>query len=173
VEVDLDLDPWGREGTYRFFVWENHRHHELAFSLRPDEHNRGFGVNFDQALTEHIGVWGRYGGQDGRVAHFDRAASLGVQIGGGLVNRPFDAFGVAYGLTMIGDRYAAVQSFSGNPEFDANEGYLEAYYRFVLSGDGAQFGAAVSPDVQFITNAGGDGSIDPIVVYGIRFQAFF
>lgn len=173
AEIDLDLDPWGREGTYRMFVWENHRHHDLTSSLDPDLRNRGLGVNFDQALTEHVGIWGRYGVQDGRVAHFDRAGSLGVQVGGGLMSRPSDAFGVAYGLTMIGDRYKAFQSSSGNPEFDANEGYLEAYYRCVLSGDGERIGVAVSPDVQYITHAGGDRSIDPIVVYGIRFQAFF
>lgn len=173
AEVDLDLDPWGREGTYRFFVWGNHRHHDPAFSLLPDARNRGLGVNFDQALTTHVGIWGRYGVQDGRVAQFDRAASLGVQIGGGLVNRPFDVFGMAYGLTMIGDPYTAAQALSGNPQFDANEGYLEAYYRCVLSGDGERIGVAVSPDVQYVTNAGGDRSIDPIAVYGIRFQAFF
>ncbi len=173
AEIDLDLDPFGRDGTYRIFVWENHRHHEPAFSLLPDTMNRGLGVNFDQALTEHVGIWGRYGVQDGRVAFFDRAASLGVQVGDGLMNRPSDAFGVGYGLTMIGDQYRAFQSSSGNPQFNANEGYLEAYYRYVVSGDGQLLGAAVSPDFQYITNAGGDRSIDPIVVYGVRFQAFF
>ncbi len=173
AEGDLTLDPFGRDGTYRFFVWENHRHHDPAFSLDPDFRNRGWGVNFDQAITEHIGIWGRYGGQDGRVAHFDRAASLGVQLGGGMMNRPSDAFGIAYGLTMIGSRYSAFRSSSGSPEFDADEGYLEAYYRCVLSGDGERIGVAVSPDVQYVTNAGGDRSIDPIVVYGVRFQAFF
>jgi hypothetical protein len=173
AEIDWDLDPFGRDGTYRIFVWENHKHHEPAFSLLPDTRNRGVGLNFDQALTEYLGIWGRYGVQDGRVAHFDRAASLGVQLGGGKMNRPSDAFGIAYGLTMIGDRYKAFQSSSGNPEFDANEGYLEAYYRCVLSGDGERIGVAVSPDVQYVTNAGGDRSIDPIVVYGVRLQAFF
>jgi carbohydrate-selective porin OprB len=42
-----------------------------------------------------------------------------------------------------------------------------------MSGDGEALGVAVSPDIQYVTNAGGDGSIDPIVVYGVRFQAFF
>ncbi|MFZ5875213.1 MAG: carbohydrate porin [Nitrospirota bacterium] len=173
AEVDVTLDPFGRDGTYRFFVWENHRHHDPDFSLMPDERNRGFGINFDQVLTDRVGLWGRYGVQDGRVAHFDRAASLGVQIDGGIGNRPFDAFGMAYGLTMIGDPYAAYQASLGNPQFDANEGYFEAFYRYVLSGDGERIGVAVSPDVQYVTNAGGDRSIDPIVVYGMRFQAFF
>jgi hypothetical protein len=173
AEVDLDLDPFGREGTYRFFVWTNHRHHDPAFSLDPDLRNRGWGFNFDQSVSENVGVWGRYGVQDDRVAFFDRSASIGFQVAGRGIGRTHDAVGVGYGLTMIGDEYQARQAAAGKPQFDENEGYLEAYYRYVLSGDGALFGAAVSPDVQYVTNAGGDGSIDPIVVYGIRFQAFF
>jgi hypothetical protein len=172
-EVDLDLDPSGREGTYRFFLWENHRHHEPAFSLDPDRRNRGWGVNFDQAVSKHVGVWGRYGVQDDEVAFFDQSISGGVEMSGGAINRPHDAFGLGYGLTMIGDEYQAAQAAGGQSQFDANEGYLEAYYRFVLSGDGSLIGAALSPDVQYITNAGGDNSIDPIVVYGVRLQTFF
>ncbi|MEW6681866.1 MAG: carbohydrate porin [Nitrospirota bacterium] len=173
AEVDLDLDAFGREGTYRFFVWANHRHHEPAFSLDPDFRNRGWGFNFDQAVSAHVGIWARFGVQDDRVAFFDRSASVGVQLGGGGIGRPHDAFGVGYGLTMIGDEYQASQAAAGAPQFDANEGYLEAYYRYVLSGDGERIGVAVSPDVQYATNAGGDRSIDPIMVYGVRFQAFF
>jgi ribosomal protein S18 acetylase RimI-like enzyme len=173
AEVDLALDPFGRQGTYRFFVWENHRHHDPAFSLDPDFRNRGWGFNFDQSVSEHVGIWARLGVQDDRVAFFDRAASIGFELGGGSVGRPHDAFGVGYGLTMIGDEYRDAQAAAGNPQFSANEGYLEAYYRYVVSGDGQLLGAAVSPDFQYITNAGGDRSIDPITVYGVRFQAFF
>ncbi len=173
VEVDLALDLFGRDGTYRVFAWANHRQHKPEFSLDPDFRNRGLAVNFDQALTDHVGVWGRYGVQDDRVAFFDRSASLGFQIGGEAIGRPHDAFGMGYGLTMIGDEYQAAQATAGNPQFDANEGYLEAYYRHVMSGDGETLGVAVSPDVQYVTNAGGDGSIGPIAVYGVRLQVFF
>lgn len=173
VEVDLALDPFGRDGTYRVFAWANHRHHSPAFSLDPDFRNRGLGVNFDQALTDHVGIWGRYGVQDDQVAFFDRSASLGIQLSGGAIGRPHDAFGVGYGLTMIGDEYQVSQAAAGAPQFDANEGYVEAYYRYVVSGDSELLGVAVSPDIQYVTNAGGDQSIDPIVVYGIRLQAFF
>jgi hypothetical protein len=173
LEVDVALDPFGREGTYRFLVWENHRHHKPEFSLDPDFRNRGLAFNFDQALTDHVGVWGRYGVQDDRVAFFDRSASIGFQISAEAIGRRYDAFGVGYGLTMIGDQYRAAQSAAGAPQFDANEGYLEAYYRYVISGDGETIGSAVSPDFQYVTNAGGDRSIDPIAVYGVRLQAFF
>lgn len=173
AETNVRLSPFGREGTYRLFVWENHRHHDPAFSLNPDLRNRGVGLNFDQEVSKHVGIWGRYGVQDGQVAFFDRAASVGVQLGGGLINRPLDAWGFGYGLTMIGDPYRAHRSSLGAPQFDANEGYLETYYRYVLSGVGESLSVAISPDFQYVTNAGGDDSIDPIAVYGIRMQAFF
>jgi hypothetical protein len=173
AEVDVDLDLLGREGTYRFFAWQNHRHHKPDSSLNPDRENRGVGFNFDQALTAQVGLWGRYGVQDSQIAHFDRSASAGVQLAGKGIGRPHDALGVGYGLTMISDDYEAAQVTAGNPQFNTNEGYFEAYYRHVVSGDGEFLGVSLSPDVQYIANPGGDSSLDPIVVYGFRLQAFF
>jgi carbohydrate-selective porin OprB len=138
-----------------------------------DRKNQGIGFNFDQEVTEHVGVWGRYGTQDSRVASFDRSLTAGIQLGGGAFGRPHDALGVGYGLTMISDEYEAAQAVASNPQFNANEGYFEAYYRYVVDGDAEVRGVSLSPDVQYITNAGGDSSLDPIVVYGLRLQAFF
>lgn len=173
AEIDVDLDLFGRGGTYRFFAWQNYRHHKADSSLNTDRENRGAGFNFDQALTDHVGMWGRYGVQDGQIAHFDQSVSAGFQVAGWGVGRPHDALGIGYGLTMISDDYEAASAVAGNPRFNANEGYFEAYYRYVVSGDGELLGVSLSPDVQYITNAGGNRSLDPIVVYGLRLQAFF
>jgi carbohydrate-selective porin OprB len=178
VEADFKA-TWGeRRGTYRVYAWQNRSHHTNGggFNLLAgwqDRKNHGIGVNFDQELTEHVGVWGRYGTQDSRVASFDRSLTAGIQLGGGAFGRPHDALGVGYGLTMIGDEYEAAQAALGSPEFSGNEGYWETYYRYVIDGDAEIRGVSLSPDVQYITNAGGDRSLDPIVVYGLRLQAFF
>ena len=178
VEADLKA-AWGeRRGTYRVYAWQNRSHHTtgVVSNLLPggqDRKNHGIGVNFDQEVTEHVGVWGRYGMQDSRVASFDRSLTAGIQLGGGAFGRSRDALGIGYGLTMISDEYEAAQAALGSPEFSGNEGYWEVYYRYVVDGDAEVRGVSLSPDVQYITNAGGDSSLDPIVVYGLRLQAFF
>jgi len=178
VEADFNA-AWGeRRGTYRVYAWQNRSHHTAdgTSNLLPggqDRKNQGIGFNFDQEVAEHVGVWGRYGTQDSRVASFDRSLTAGIQLSGGAIGRPHDALGVGYGLTMISDEYEAAQAVASNPQFNANEGYFEAYYRYVVDGDAEVRGVSLSPDVQYITNAGGDSSLDPIVVYGLRLHAFF
>lgn len=173
AEADVHASVGGRQGTYRLYAWQNRSHHSNLLAGGQDLKNSGVGVNIDQELTEDLGLWARYGTQEGQVASFDRSIAAGLQLSGGIMGRPHDALGVGYGLTMISSEYRDAQAASGSPQFDQDEGYLEVYYRFVASGDGETQGVALSPDVQYITNPGGDGSLDPITVYGARVQAFF
>ena len=173
AEADLHASVAGRQGTYRFYAWQNRSRHRNLLAGGQDLKNSGIGLNFDQELTEDLGLWARYGTQDGQVASFDRSMTAGLQLSGGIMGRPQDALGIGYGRTRISSDYRDAQAANGFPQFDQDEGYLEAYYRFVYSGDGQTQGVALSPDVQYITNAGGDGSLDPITVYGARVQVFF
>ncbi|MEO5656269.1 MAG: carbohydrate porin, partial [Nitrospiria bacterium] len=173
AEADIHANWAGREGNYRFYVWQNRSHHSNLLPGGRDLKNQGIGLNVEQHLSDHLGIWARYGTQKGAVAAFDRSMSGGLHISGGFFGRPHDAIGVGYGLTMISGDYRAAQAAAALPEFDRNEGYFETYYRLVLSGDGETQGFAVSPDIQYITHAGGNSALEPITVYGIRVQAFF
>lgn len=181
AEVDLKPKLAGKEGNYRFYAWQNSLPHyrlngdgissfvtaignpsDKAPSELIGNKNSGFGINFDQVLTDNLGLWARLGIQDGDVSQFDRHVSGGLQISGNLFNRPEDVIGIGVALTMISDAY---KNASG---FDGNEIYAEAYYNIT-----AREGFQVTPDIQYIVNPGGDDNQDPFLVYGIRAGVMF
>ena len=183
AEVDLKPNLGGKEGTYRIYYWENHLPHYDDFltvnggtATAPDpisgeevptgallgDKNTGFGISLDQVLTDNFGIWARLGMQDGDVSQFDRHVSAGVQIAGGAFGRPDDAAGVGLGMTMVSDAYKDALGFSDN------ELYAEAYYNMLV-----KEGFQVSPDIQYVSNPGGDGSQDPFFVYGVRAGVMF
>lgn len=172
AEVVFEPHWGGREGHYRAYAWQN-RLLRPRFLGGEDTDNRGFGVSADHQMTDHLGLWARFGTQDGAVAPFDRATAAGIHLGGGLFGRPDDTFGLGYATLTMSDEYRTSQAAAGFPEFDGDEGYWEAYYRIVFSGDAVAQGVSLTPDVQYVTNAGGDTSLDPIVIWGLRLQALF
>lgn len=181
AEVDLKPKPAGKEGNYRFYAWQNSLPHyrvdgdgNIAFLTatgNPSDNppadmigdkNTGFGISLDQALTDNLGLWTRLGIQDKDVSQFDRHVSGGIQLSGAALGRPEDVIGVGLGLTMISDAY---KDASG---LDGNELYAEAYYNMTV-----KEGFQVTPDIQYISNPGGDDEQDPFLVYGIRAGVMF
>ncbi len=162
VEVEYELYSGDLEGHYRLNYWSNESNH--ATLLNPAvtlTKNHGMGLSFDQAFTEHFGVWGRFGLQDGAVAKYDRHASIGLELKG-LPGRSEDVLGIAVGQTWISDDYKTVSGFSSNE-------YLGEVYYNVSVGDGFY----ITPDFQYISNPGGNAAINPISIYGIRGQLDF
>ncbi len=76
--------------------------------------------------------------------------------------RDNDVAGVAYGQAILSDDY---EDTLGNPE---DEGHFEAYYRITVNDH-----LAITPDIQVISNALGDGDSDTILVGGVRGQLTF
>lgn len=171
-EVVLEPHWGGREGHYRFYAWRS-RTLRAPLLGGADMENHGIGFSADHQVTDHLGVWARYGAQNGAVAPFDRSTALGIHLGGGVFGRRADTFGIGYATLAISNEYRMSRVAGGSIEFDADEHDWEAYYRIVFSGDGVTQGIALTPDVQWIANAGGDRSIDPIVIWGLRMQALF
>ncbi|MBI4715799.1 MAG: carbohydrate porin [Nitrospirae bacterium] len=182
VIAELDLKPKlaGKEGNYRFYAWQNSLTHYGDFLTmvggtagsesdppapsKPvvGDQNTGFGISLDQVLTDNLGVWARLGIQDGDVAQFDRHVSAGLQISGGVFGREEDVAGIGVGMTMVSDAYKATSNLSDN------ELYAEAYYNMTV-----KEGFQVTPDIQYVSNPGGDGSQDPFFVYGVRAGVMF
>src|SRR3972149_6893692 len=185
AEVDLKPKLVGKEGNYRFYVWQNSLPHYRMdndddgnpinpifvtsvgnpFATLPagteliGNKNPGFGINFDQALTDNLGIWARLGIQDGDVSQFDRHLSGGLQLSGGAFGRPDDVLGLGLALTMISDAYKDTSS-----GLNSNELYAEAYYNIAVKEGFFQ----VTPDIQYVANPGGNGDRDSFVVYGVR-----
>ncbi len=172
----------GRQGNYRFYAWIDGRNHVKNGNLpwvtesykdpHADENQTGFGVSFDQELTDNIIAFFRYSYTDNDLATwsddhwemipFNQVWSAGFQISGAYWKRKDDAVGLAYGQTLLTSDYKDANDHTGN------EQYVEAYYRFQLH---ERF--ALTGDFQWIRNAGGNSDASDIYIFGLRSQVDF
>jgi high affinity Mn2+ porin len=173
----------GREGNYRFYGWGRLTPHcmsksdptvfldcslvDSADQIRIEGRNVGVGASLDQQLSDSVGFWARMGFQDPHVSQFNSAFSVGVTTSGSPIGRPNDAIGIAYGIAIPSGDYKEATGFS------EIEHYIEIYYKFVVTGDGSTTGFHLTPDFQLVANPGGDGSVHPVIVPGLRAQFHF
>ena len=173
----------GKEGNYRFYGWGRLTPHcrnksdptvflncnlvDSADQIRIRGSNIGVGVSLDQQLSDSVGFWARLGFQNPDVSQFDKAFSTGVVTSGALIGRPNDALGIAYGIVLPSSDYKKATGFSNI------EHYAEIYYKFVITGDGFTTGFHLTPDIQLVINPGGNGSVHPVIVPGLRAQFHF
>jgi high affinity Mn2+ porin len=113
VEWERRYTPRGRFGALRILGFANREHAgtyreavlangatDIEATRRNGTLKYGFGVNFEQSLTPEIGVFGRYGWNDGKTeswafTQIDRSLSGGVSVNGKLWKRKNDHLGVA------------------------------------------------------------------------------
>ena len=175
IAGQLNLKPnfLDRNGNYRFIAWLSNRDHtEWNNSFNIQEEACGFGICFDQELTDTLGAFARYGWQDpevylnGESFSLEHSYSIGLQLEGTLWKRNEDVLGCAFGQIFPSDDYKNANSV--NAEI---ESHLEAYYSFK-----ANKHLTLSPDIQVIWNPYGDDAAngkDTILVGGLRGQVDF
>ena len=153
----------GREGNYHFHVIYDARNYTDIDTGDVTE-NTSFGLSADQEIMDGIGVFARYGVMDDGIDEnlVKSAISAGVSLSGSLWNRENDVVGIAAGVLAINEDSSSV---AANPD---DEGHFEVYYKI---GYGEHF--TLTPDLQVVTNAGGDADNDTITVYGLRAQMNF
>lgn len=151
-----------KEGNYRIYGWINNTPHtEFLNPSEDDEKNYGFGFSFDQFITEKIGVFGRFGWQNGEVSEIEYGWSVGMNISGDSWGRKEDNLGIAFAQNIFSDDYEK----AGNP--GKTESIFEIYYAWKLN----EY-ITISPDIQVVWNAGGEDR-DAIGVFGVRGQIDF
>lgn len=178
VATQLNLKPklFNRSGNYRFLGWTNDRQHtKWDDSTVTKGEGYGFGISFDQELTDNLGAFLRYGWQDPeqRLNGLDDDFSLehswstGLQLKGSIWGKDDDVFAIAYGQAIPSDDYKN----AGTNLNAHSEDHLEAYYSFKVNDH-----LTLSPDVQVIWDPyGGDATNgdDTITVFGLRGQVDF
>ena len=162
-----------RDGNYRFYGWYNDKNHiRWDNSLADKKASYGFGLSFDQQISEILGVFVRYGWQDPNVYaqgsdfSLEQSWSAGLQLGGSLWGRDEDILAIAFGQVAPSDDYKEANSLRAK-----SEEHFEVYYSFKVNDH-----LTLSPDLQVIWNPyGGDAANgdDTIVVGGIRSQVDF
>jgi Carbohydrate-selective porin, OprB family len=163
----------GKPGNYRFLAWENGTGHtKWADPAKDKENSSGYGLSFDQELTDVVGLFVRYGWQDPKVFlngnnfSLEQSWSLGPQFKGSFWGRPNDVLGMGFGQVIPSNKYKEVNGLRALPE-----DHLECYYSFKLNDH-----FSLSPDLQVVWNPYGKDAVNgdgPIVIGGMRGQMEF
>jgi carbohydrate-selective porin OprB len=162
AELAVMPEMFGRPGTYRMHVWHNNTNHEkLRNPQKNKESGTGFGISFDQYLTEEVCVFARWGKQSSDIYEAQQVWSLGFQVAGSAWTRPDDVFGLAYGRAVLSNAYR--DTLRGDNIRTADEGRFEVYYKFQLN----EY-ISLSPDLQVAHNLTGARKANTVTIFGLR-----
>ncbi|HXE54417.1 MAG TPA: carbohydrate porin [Tepidisphaeraceae bacterium] len=101
----------------------------------------GFGLSWEQAITDSLGIWGRLGWNDGHTESFvfteiDRTATIGMSLKGAPWRRPADVIGAAIASNGLAHNHRDYLAAGGHgfiigdgqlPHYALEQDY-EAYY---------------------------------------------
>jgi carbohydrate-selective porin OprB len=144
-------------GNFRLYGWSNGQATQFNHGVTGEVH-RGWGASVDQHIGDTITLFGRIGVSTHGSVKFDRAVTLGSEVGGSHWSRPADAIGLALGWLRPSEEYRAV-----NPAHEDTERLLELFYRWHLNSQ-----LAMTPDLQLVRHAAGDSSADLLRFVGVR-----
>ncbi|MBU4346223.1 MAG: carbohydrate porin [Candidatus Omnitrophica bacterium] len=179
-QVHFKTNFFNLAGNYRFLGWYNNAYHtKWLDESKQKEGVYGFGLSFDQKVTDITTAFLRYGWQGPKVYNPDIKAtgdltyslehswSAGLQVEGKPWGREKDVLAFAVGQVFPSDDYKKADSARRAKA----EGHLESYYRIFINDH-----LSISPDFQYIWNPFGKDVADDtsdIFVGGIRAQVDF
>jgi high affinity Mn2+ porin len=188
LEMENRFEINERPGALRLMTFLNHAHmgdYTETLQLMPVDpditktrsyrYKYGFGMSFDQALTDDIGFFSRLGWNDGHTeswafTEIDRTASAGFVMGGRYWCRPDDRVGLAGILNGISGPHRAYLE-AGGIGFIIGDGklkyglesILETYYAWKIAN-----GIVLTLDFQEVVNPGYNTQRGPVEVGSIR-----
>ena len=167
AETQLKLFD-GLTGNYRLYAWNRSSGEDFDYlTTGQTTQHTGIGVSIDQRVGDGITVFGRYGNLIKGELPFNQAVAVGAQLSGSYWNRGGDAFGIGFSWLQTGSGYkSATYDWNGNALTFVPSGaetITELYYRYRLS---PQF--ELSPDFQWLTQAGGNADAKSVTVFGLR-----
>ncbi len=140
----------------------------------------GFGVNFEQALTNDIVAYGRFGWNNGKTeswayTEIDQTFQAGAGFMGRMWKRKYDRAGIAFVSNGISSEHARYLSYGGlgfilgdGGLTYGRENILETYYTAH-----AWRGIYLGPDLQYIVNPGYNQVRGPVTVPSFRLHIEF
>ena len=167
AEINLKPEIRGRAGNYRVYGWYNGKEHE-NFRDASDTNavNYGVGLSLDQAVTDWLGIFARYGWQSPDVSQIEASWSAGLQWTAPLPWRPNDRLGVAYGRVCLSGPWESAGRDDGISS--ADEGHAELYYSLAVR-DWVQ----LTPDIQWVRHPNGERARDDIWILALRARLTF
>lgn len=175
---------YSKDGTVRALAFLNHANmgvyrnadRDISVARKAGTLKYGFGLNLEQRLTENVGLFSRFGWDDGKTeswtfTEIDRTASGGISVRGSRWKRANDTFGMAVAVNALSGDHRAYLSRGGygfiigdgRLEHPGRETIFEAYY--ALQVDKL---LTISPDYQFIANPAYSRDRGPVNVFSVR-----
>ena len=193
LEIEHSHDLLGHPGKVRLFAFRNHANmgnfdEALAYQrangdatpdlakVRRNQNKIGAGLNVEQGLTDNVGVFGRFGFNNGKTetyqfAEADRSISGGVSVKGAPWGREKDTVGVAVARTDISAAHrnylaaGGIGAFIGDgklPHYRAEQ-LFETYYNLALTSH-----ASLAADYQHISNPAYNADRGPVNIFALR-----
>lgn len=143
----------------------------------------GFIINFEQEISQEIGVFGRFSYNDGHnetwaFTEIDRSLSVGLTSTGARWKRPTDRLGVAAVANGLSQDHRAYLA-AGGSGFILGDGRLDYGLEYIgevyYSIDFPRYHAALSPDYQIVFNPGYNTSRlpGPVHIVALRVHVEF
>lgn len=172
-QLEVGREVFGRAGVYRLYAWNRGRAAPFANEFDDTlESHSGWGLSMNQSLNERLAVFARYGHSLHGRMRFERALTLGAEVGGAGWGRAEDRIGVAAGWLDTGKAFrAAAPALDADGDGVADFGYapdgaekqIELYYAWR-----ANEKLELSPHLQWIISPGGDSARENIAILGLR-----
>jgi high affinity Mn2+ porin len=149
-------------------------------SARAYRRKYGFGLNWEQKITDNVGVFSRLGWNNGQVEGWmyndsNWTGSLGTSVKGAFWRRKKDTFGLAFVVSGASRSNQEFLEAGGADILDGDgaltygsEKVMEAYYNFAIWKN-----IQVTPDYEFVDNPAFNRDRGPVSVFGIRFHGQF
>ena len=148
----------GLPGNYRIYAWRQSQASHFDEAQTAAEVHAGVGLSVDQRISDNLQLFARLGRQVQGNVRFDRAATVGVEIGGNAWERSADSLGLGFAWLRSSNAW---RDFAGSSQ---NERMIELYYRWRIS---RQF--ELSPDLQYIMRPAGSNA-SALRLIGLRAQ---
>ncbi len=171
VQAEKQLKLFGGlTGNYRIYGWNRSQGTDFDGTLAK---HTGIGASIDQRVGDGVKLFARYGKLINGELPFNQAATVGAEFSGSYWGRAADSIGIGGAWLQAGKGYrntsvttwqdeAQTQSaFTFTPQ--GAEKLAEIYYRYRVS---PQF--ELSPDLQFVSNGGGNGEAKSVKVFALR-----
>lgn len=172
-QIHFKTNFWKRPGNYRVYGWLNDKSHiRWDDASQRKKKNYGFGLSFDQALTNCLGVFARYGWQNPKVylegsdLSLEQFWSAGFQVIGNRWNRAEDVFALAFGQVLPSADYKTAGNLKAK-----SEKHFEVYYSYKMNKH-----LSIIPDLQWLKDPYGSDAVNgdqTIFVGGLRAQLNF
>ena len=171
VQAETQLKLFGGlTGNYRVYGWNRSQGTDFDGTLSK---HTGVGVSVDQRVGDGIKLFARYGKLIDGELPFNQAATLGAEFSGSYWGRGADSLGIAGAWLQSGKGYRATTATTWLDEAQTQTAFTftpqgaeklaEVYYRYRIS---PQF--ELSPDLQFVSNGGGNGDAKSVKVFALR-----